>query len=141
MASFGDYMKDRAKKNDDFFFGENNKQMKSNKYFTYKHVLDNDTIIINTNNVKQVKDSLVLVVDNNKAVYLKNWQVRTAHNWYDTCSDMFLVKLSRAYFKAYTFKSNFEDFCFDAEQSFDDLLDVARTQDEENMQVANGFMS
>lgn len=140
MSSFGDYMKERAKKDDDFFFGAGNKKHTSNKYFTYKHVLDENTIIINTKNIKQVKDSFVLIVDNNKAVYLKGWQIRAAHNWSELGDDLYIVKLSRNYFKTYTFNSRFENFCFDKEETFDDLVEVAKEQDNANMAVANGFM-
>lgn len=139
MSNYGEFMKSMAKKDNDFFFGENNKVNISNKYFTFKHVIDNDTIIINTNNVKTVKDNYVLVVDNNKAVYLRDWQVREAHN-YNEGLDFYLVKLNRKYFKPYTFKFEFSDFCFEnGENSFDDLLEVAKEQDKENMKVANGF--
>ncbi len=141
MASFGDYMKSRAKKEDDFFFGEGNKVKSSNKYFTYKHVIDDDNIIINTNNIKVIKNNFVLIVDNNKAVYLKEWQVRCAHNWGDICNDFYVVKLNRKYFKSYTFKFEFTDFSFEKEDTFDDLMKVAKAQDNENMPVANGFMS
>lgn len=140
MSSFSDYMKSRAKKEDDFFFGEGNKTKESNKYFTYKHVIDDDNIIINTNNIKIIKDNYVLIVDNNKAVYLKDWQVRCAHNWYDMGSNFYIVKVNRKYFKPYTFKFNFTDFSFEKENTFDDLMAVAIEQDKENMQVANGFM-
>ena len=55
MSSFGDYMKAKTEKEDDFFFGAGNREKNSNKYFTFKHVLDNDNIIINTNNVIKIK--------------------------------------------------------------------------------------
>ena len=140
MSSFGDYMKARAEKEDDFFFGAGNREKNSNKYFTFKHVLDNDNIIINTNNVKKIKDSLVLIVGNREAVYLKDWQVRGVHNYSDICSNFYLVKLNRKYFKPYSFRNEFNDFCFDNTESFDDLMECAREQDEAGMKVAKGFM-
>ena len=140
MSSFGDYMKARAEKEDDFFFGAGNREKNSNKYFTFKHVLDNDNIIINTNNVKKIKDSFVLIVGNKEAVYLKDWQVRGVHNYSDICSNFYLVKLNRKYFKPYSFRNGFNNFCFDNTESFDDLMECAREQDEAGMKVAKGFM-
>lgn len=135
-----EYFKRCAENADNRFFGAGNKVKETNKYFTYKHFLDDDTVIINTNNVREVKGNPVLVVGKNKAVYLKDWNIRTAHNYGDICEDFYLVKIQRQYFKPYTFKSAFEDFCFDADQDFDTLLAVAQAQDQQNMQVANGFM-
>lgn len=140
MSSYGDWMKEKAHREDNRFFGEGNKVKKTNKYFSYRHVIDGDTVIINTNNVKEVKGNLVMVVGKNKAVYLKDWNVRPAHNYGDICEDFYLVKLQRQYFKPYTFKSPFGDFCFDADQDFDKMVEIARAQDEKNMLVANGFM-
>lgn len=141
MSSYSDYMKSVAHKADDRFFGEGNKVMKTNKYFTFKHVLDNDTIIINTKNVRSVKGNPILVVGDNEAVYLKDWNVKPAHNFYED-SDFYLVKLSRAFFKVYTFKGRIDDgLSFDGKvDDFDSLLKVAEEQDNENMKVANGFM-
>lgn len=143
MASnYGEYMKARAKKDNDFFFGEGNKKMVSNKYFTYKHVIDNDTVIINTNNIKTIKGNYILIVGDSEAVYLKDWQIKTAHNYSDICTDLYLVKLSRKYFKPYKFNFCFEDFCFDGKvESFDDMLETAKAQDAKNMSVALGFMN
>lgn len=140
MSDFSDYMKARAEKENDKFFGEGNRKRVSNKYYTYKHVIDNDNIIINTKNVKAIKDSWTLIVDNNKAVYLRDFQVREAHNWNELGDDFYIVKLNRKYFKTYTFKSGFEGFSFEKENTFDDLMAVAIEQDRENMPVANGSM-
>ena len=141
MANASEYFKMMAQREDNRFFGEGNKQKVSNKYFTFKHALDDDNIIIVTNNVKSIKGSSVLIVGSNKAVYLKEWQIRPAHNWSEIGEDVDLVKLSRQYFKVYTFKSNFEGFCFEQDETFDDLLETARLQDERNMAVANGYMN
>lgn len=40
----------------------------------------------------------------------------------------YAVKLNIEYFKPYTFKFNFEDMAFEEEQSFDCLIDIAKTQ-------------
>lgn len=122
------------------FFGEGNKTYKSNQYFTFKHVLDDDTIIINTNNVKRVKGNLVLIVDNDKAVYVKEWNFRGMHNYDQLGDNVYLVKLQRQYFKPYTFSRPFEGFSFNGMQDFDFLKGIAEQQDIENMPVANGLM-
>lgn len=127
MSDFAAFMKEKAKRENDLFFGEGNRKMLSNKYYTYKHVLDSDTIIINTNNVRVVKNRLVLVVGDDKAVYLKNWNVRKAHN-YDWGINFWIIKLSRAFFKIYTFKNRIDnDLVFDEElQGFDYLPVLCR---------------
>lgn len=140
MSSFSDYMKAMVQRENDRFFGEGNRKKVSNKYYTYKHSIDNDNIIINTRNVITIGNSYVLIVGSNKAVYLKDWQVIEAHNWSELGDDFHIVKLNRNYFKTYTFKSDFTDFSFEKEETFDDLMVVAHKQDEENMPVANGFI-
>lgn len=107
MSSYSDYLKERKSKDLKYFFGEDVKMI-SNKYFKFTYVIDNDNIILITNNIKIIKGNYVLLVDNNKGVYLKDWQVRPVHNFYNDMS-AYAVKLNRKYFKPYTFKFNFED--------------------------------
>ena len=132
------YFKDRHSAHEDRFFGFNNKKIRTNNYYTYKHVLSDDEIIINTNNVIRVKDNPVLIVGKNKAVYLKDWAIKSAHS-YKTCGvgSFFIVKLNRQYFKPYTFTKPFDDFCIEQDQDFDYLLNVAHEQDAVNMEVAS----
>jgi len=137
MASYSEYMKSRKEKDLAFFFGETKKM--TNKYFSFKRVVDDDNIIIITNNIKTIKGSFVMMVDNNKVIYLKDWQVRPIHN-YGADINAYAVKLNRKYWKVYTFKSDFEDMAFEKEETFDDLMAVAIEQDEENMPVALGHM-
>lgn len=133
-----DFFRDRHNAQEVRFFGANNKCIRTNNYYTYKHVLSDDEIIINTGNVIKIKDSMVLVIGKNKAVYLKDWAVKAAHNnKAGGVGSFFIVKLNRAYFRPYTFTKPFEDFCIDKEQDFDYLLNVAREQDAENMEVAS----
>lgn len=79
MNSYSDYLKERKLKDLKWFFGEDIKMI-SNKYFKFTHVIDIDNIILITNNIKIIKGNYVLPVDNNKGVYLKDWQVRPVHN-------------------------------------------------------------
>ena len=53
MSSYSEYMKSRKEKDLAFFFGDVKK--KTNKYFEYNSVVDNDNIIIITNNIKIIK--------------------------------------------------------------------------------------
>ena len=127
MSKYSEYIKSVKDKDLEFFFGDVNK--KSNKYFTYNSVIDDDNIIIITNNIKTIKGNLVLLVDNNKGVYLKDWQVKTVHNYYNGMSG-YAVKLNRKYFKPYTFRFDFEDMAFEKEDTFDSLKAIAETQTE-----------
>lgn len=124
--TYSDYIKSLKQKNLEFFFGKSVKKV-SNKYFTFDHVIDNDNIIIVTNNIKLIKDSYVLIVGNNKAVYLKDWQVRPIRNYWEEVN-AYAVKLNRNFFKTYTFRNNFDDFYFEKEETFDDLKEIASTQ-------------
>lgn len=125
MSKYSEYIKSRKEKDLEFFFGEVTK--KSNKYFEYNSIIDEDNIIIITNNIKTIKGNMVMIVDNNKAVYLKDWQVRRVHNFYNGVS-AFAVKLNRKYFKPYTFRFDFEDMVFEQEETFDSLKECAAEQ-------------
>lgn len=129
-------IKNNALTKKDSFFKQ--VQLVSNKYFTYDSVIDKDNIIVRTNNVKMIKDNPVLIVDNNKAIYLKDWQVvpikmdRGEVNTY-------AVKLNRKYMKEYTFKSNFDNVSFSKKDDFNSLMKVARSQQKQNKQVSYGW--
>ena len=128
MSKYSELIKNAKDKDLEFFFGKVTKL--SNRYFEYNSIIDEDNIIIITNNIKVIKGSYVLVVDNNKAVYLKDWQVKRVHNFYNNMSG-YAVKLNRNYFKSYTFSFDFEDMAFDQEDTFDSLKELAATQTEE----------
>lgn len=127
------------KKDNDFFFGEGNYRYTSNKYFNFNHTPDSDNIIIATNNIKTIKGNPVLIVGNNQAVYLKDWQVRQVHN-YDEGINTNLVKLNKKYFKPYTFKSDFSDYSFGKSDTFDSLQKVAKKQNKTKTKYAYGHM-
>ncbi|WP_368346656.1 hypothetical protein [Peptostreptococcus anaerobius] len=136
MSNLNEYYRKLKKSDREFFFGEVKET--SNKYFTFNHVISNDEIIIITENIHEIKGNLVLIVDNNKAVYLKNWQVKGIMNYYNGIY-AFAVKLNRKYFKSYTFKNEFKNVHFETEDTFDTLLEVAKEQDQENMEIATGW--
>lgn len=133
MSTYSEYIKGVKENNLVRFFGE--VEHKSNKYFTFKHVINDDEAIIITNNVKYIKGNPVLIIANNKAVYLKEWLVQPVHNYFNDIY-AYAVKINRQYFKPYTFKSDFEDICIETEYTFDDLLNIAKEQDAENMKIA-----
>lgn len=119
-----------------YFWGDI--KWRTNKYFEFKRVIDEDNIIIVTKNITEVKDSLVLIVDNDKVVYLKPWQVQPIMN-YHAGVYAFAVKLNRNFMKTYQFKRPFEEVYFKEEDTFDTLLESAKEQDRVNMPVATGW--
>lgn len=138
MTKFSEYMKDRKEKDLEFFFGKDIHHT-TNKYFTFNRIHDEDNITIITNDVTFIKGSPVLIVGENKAVYLKDWAIKEVHN-YDEMINTFAVKLCRKYFKTYTFKSTFTGYTGMKEETFDDLMQIAKEQNEKNMEVACGHM-
>lgn len=132
-SNYSEFLKGLSQKDKDFYFGAGNYTMTTNNYFTFKNVIDEDNIIIVTNNVKMIKDSYVLIVSDNKAVYLKDWQVRSCKS-YKEGIEAYFVKLNRKYFKPYTFSFTFEDMCFEKEDTFDTLVKCAREQEAQSLQ-------
>lgn len=120
-------IREKNSKDIERFFGEH--KMLSNQYFTFSNVQDEDNIIIITNNVKSIKKNPVLIVGNNEAVYLKDWNILPVMNW-EKGIDAWAVKLNRKYFKVYTFMEEFEDFYFKETETFDSLVEVAKEQQE-----------
>ena len=133
MSTYSEYMKGVKENNLTRFFGE--VEHKSNKYFTFNHYINDNEAIIITGNVKYIKGNPVLIIANNKAVYLKDWLVKPVHNYFNDIY-AYAVKINRQYFKPYTFKNDFEDMCIETEYTFDDLLNVAKEQDAENMKIS-----
>jgi hypothetical protein len=142
MSKYSEFLKKRAESDRNWYFGENNYKAVSNKFFTYKAVLNDDEIIIRTNDVKIFKNNYVLIVGSNDVVYLKDFQVREVHTWCKVSKDNFyLVKLNRKYFKPYHFTNaicNYEGK--ENVDTFDDLLQVAKEQDDYPLQVGKGWM-
>lgn len=135
MSNYSKFIAEKKEKDIEKFFGEI--KHVSNKYITFDHVIDEDCIVLVTNNIVEVKGTPVLVVGKNKAVYLKDWQIRRVHN-YDDGFNGYAVKLNRNYFKVYEFKTDFENFSFDKDETFDDLCEAAKSQNSEK--IALGHM-
>ena len=104
----------------------------SNKYFTFKHVIDDDNILITTSNIKFIKGNPVMIVGNNKGLYLKNWQINVVFNS-SVEGQIYTVKLNRKFFRPYQFNFTFDDMSFAKDDTFDELLKIAREQDEVQM--------
>lgn len=87
-----------------------------------------ENIIIRTNNVAIIKGNYVLLVDNNKVVYLKDFQIKSFSNFYEQIEG-YLVSLNKKYFKVYEFKNIINDeFAFEKEVGFDNLYKIAESQ-------------
>lgn len=114
----------KGKISKDSFFGEVAKI--SNQYMMFDQVTDKDNAIIMTSDVKVIKSNMVMMTGENTAVYLKPWQFRLMEN-NDAGIQAFAVKLSRKYFKEYTFKSGFDDYGGQKE-TFDSLWKTAASQ-------------
>ena len=127
MSKYSDYLKSCKQKDNDFFYGKGNLKKISNKYFQFKTVLDDDNIIIFSKNLTIIKDSPVMIVAENKAIYLKHWQYKAVETFEGIQG--FLVKINRYYFKPYTFKACFAGFEGMNEYDFDQLLEIAKEQE------------
>lgn len=135
MSSYSDYLKSVKENNINRFFGD--VKYTSNKYFTFNRVISDDEIILITDNVKYIKGNPVLIISPNKAVYLKDWCITPVHNYFNDIYG-YAVRLNRKFFKPYTFKTDFENIYIEKEYGFDDLLEIAKEQNEVNMKIALG---
>lgn len=126
MSKYSDYLKSRKQKDNDFFYGEGNLKKISNKYFQFKTVLDDDNIIIFSKNLTLIKDSPIMIVAENKAIYLKPWQYKIVETFDGVRG--FLVKINRDYFKPYTFRTCFDGYEGMNDYDFDQLLEIAKEQ-------------
>lgn len=132
---------DKMKEKDMNFFFSGGYNFESNQYFTFKHYLDDDNIVIITSNIEYWKKNgyYVMWVSNDKVVYLKDWQVKKVHNDQNKLN-CYAVKLNRKYCKSYKLKFQNEKLFFDGkEDTFDSLLETAKEQDKGNMKIASSW--
>ena len=128
MSKYSNFLKQRKTNSLDFLIGEGNYKTTNNRFQIKNHVIDNDTILLITNNVQYFsnKDIYVLWIAEDKVVYLKSWQVKEVYN-FEHLGDCYIVKLNRQYFKPYQcFKNDF--LMIEKEYTFDVLLEVAKSQ-------------
>ena len=124
---------------DDKFFGKT--QYYSNKYFSYDSVIDKDNIIVRTNNVKMIKGNPVLIVDNDKGIYLKDWQVAPIKMDRGE-TNTYAVKLNRNYMKEYNMTSEkyIRSDYREIHDHIDDATDkILRRLDEEILNTNNNI--
>ena len=138
MSNLKEVFKQRKENSMNHFFNGGYK-MVSNQYFTFNRVINNDEIIIITTNVKywRNKEQYVLAVNNDKVIYLKPWQVACVKSW-DLGMNAYAVKLNRNYFKSYQLSFKLDDFIFEKEDTFDDLLEIAKKQNQEDLKWSLG---
>lgn len=131
---FVEWQKEKHKRELDRFFSGGIRKV-SNQYYKFNNYIDDDNVIVVTRNIKMIKGNPVMLIGNNKAVYLKDWQLKSVSTWdkdYGT-QDGFAVKLNRNYYKPYTFRERFDGYYFnddDELNSFDDVVKLAKEQQE-----------
>lgn len=132
MSRYGDYIKSVKEKDAKWFFGDD-AEIGNNHGITWKRYKDDDNIVLVTNNVSywSKKGTYVMWVGNNKIVYLKDWQVRPVKNWELGALNAYAVRLTRKYFKPYALSFSSDEFMFEKDESFDDLVEVAKSQDQD----------
>lgn len=129
MAKTNIFKEAATKRKENFF--QQTLTYKTNNYFVYDGDIDNDTIIIRTDNliVNTFTNKFILKVGTNKAVYLNANNIRKIRfkhangDWEST----YLVKLNRNYFKVYTFQKAFDDYLGN-DKDFDALKEIAKSQ-------------
>ena len=70
----------QAKDRNDEFFGEGNWYNSSNKYISYRHDVDKDTVIIDTMNVAEVNGKNVFAIADNKYIDIDRSQYKLTRN-------------------------------------------------------------
>lgn len=140
MNKLSQMLADKKEKRLKYFFGEDVKLSGGthDTLLDFTHVIDNDNIIIITSNVEIMKQQYVLVVGNNKVVWLKDWQVQELRTWFYSL-DTFAVKLNRKFFKPYTLSFNLEKYAFTEEDTFDTLYELAVQQDNSKEKIEYKF--
>lgn len=122
------------KSNDyDYYFGKNNWKEQPNKYITFKHLIDDENIIIVTSNIKYFKNSgkYIMAIGNNSCIWLKEWQIKKCYNyWLDT--DAHIVKLNKKYYTPYALKFTFDELNFEKDETWEDMIEIAKEQDQVN---------
>ena len=126
MERYSGFMKETRDREKDYFFGD--RRMVTSKYFTFEHVKDDDNIIVVTDAVKMLRNgSIILIVGNDQAVYLKEWQIWKVTGYYGGF-DGWAVKLRREFYKPYRFNKPFPGVSFRKPDTFDNLKATARAQ-------------
>lgn len=132
-----DKLKTNQRKNMEHFYGPSLK-MTSGNYFHFNSVLNNDEIILLTNEVKNIKGKPVLMLSKKTGIYLKEWQIRKVCN-YQKGINCYAVKLNRNFFNPYSFSINFEEVQNNF-NTFDDICECVKEQNQENLSIREGWI-
>lgn len=117
------------------FYGDIKKSR--GQYFYFQKYIDDDNVIILTNDIGKVKDSYVLMTSKNTGVFLKDWQVRQVSNVNEGIK-CHAVKLNRNFYKQYNFNKVIEGK-ITPKQAFDDCVSIAKEQDQANLPLKEGW--
>lgn len=101
-----------------------------NGRISWKRFIDNDNVIIATNNIKFLPGFRVpvLAIANNKIVYL-NLENMLPIKFDALGLESYALKLSRSSFVPEEVGFEFEDIFFEKETTFDDIVEIAKEQD------------
>lgn len=94
-----------------------------------------DEKVVFTSNVRLYKGKAVLVVGNSKVVFLANGSFAKAecyiHDTMDEVAEGYLVKIDRNA-KVYTFRHDFDGFCFGKDDTADGLIALGEQQERDD---------
>jgi len=97
-------------------------------------IANNENVIFTTN-VRLYKNKPVLVVGNNKVVFLNAGDFAKAqayiHETMDVLAEGFLVKV-HSDSKIYTFHHDFDGFCFEKDDTMESLIELGEQQDKDD---------
>lgn len=124
----------------DYYFGRNNYKSHRKGFASYKSVLNDDLIIVRTNNVaSRIKEKsptereveYVLMIGNELAVWVPYYNIR--HSMYIDENEkkiyFDLVKLERKYFRPIYYPHETDKkIVFEGQDTFDSLMEQARLQ-------------
>lgn len=120
------------------FFGHDLKMVSGN-YFTFNRIKSEEEFILLTNDIKHIKGKPVLIIAPNKGVYLFPDQVKKVSN-YQLGINTYAVVLKKKYFKPWTFKFEFSGYEESKEYSYEELLEIAKEQQRENIKIRVGWL-
>ena len=125
-------------------FTEDQFKAYSNNYskFTGKHVSDdNNHVVVRVawNNIIKTRYGFAMIIDRNHVVFGKNWQLWGNGQW----NEDIVVSFNRQFFNIKEF-GDFEEFAEEGDiKSFDDLVEMAKAQEKQDMFVgeSNTFIN
>lgn len=116
----------------DFFGIGNWKHIKGDLY-EFKRVIDDENVIVVTNNITFIGDYAFLVVGENKGILLNPKNVWVVHNFKPIHINSFAVKVNKNDFsKVIIFEKEFDDFIYMNDTTFEELLLVSKEQEKTN---------